>query len=539
MAQATAAVDTPLRTPLRPERRIYRWRLWLPVLLIAGAIVYIAVIAMNWPFREQAVINVLEQRSLRTVTVGRFYRTYFPPGCTAEDVRFLHRKHKEKQPLITVQKLVLVTGYSRILLLQDRLSLVRVTDMHVTVPPTAPGQPNPVMPLTYTKSAPSIKIDRIIADGSILDFLSSQTDKKPYRLVIDKLRLDGIGNNLPMPYNALISNQMPPGKIRSAGVFGTWNPKDPGSTPVQGNYSFEKANLGVFGGLSGTLFSSGSFRGTLREIGVRGTADVPDFKVQDASHQRELRVAYRAAVNGTNGDTKLEEVTARFDETTAYFRGLVAKGGGGDGKTAAIDMWTERGRVEDILRLFISAKTAPMSGAFTFSGHAEIPPGPEPFLRRLKLTGDFGVAGGKFANARTESDLTRLSDSSHQSNEQPSEQPAGNVLSDLKGHGVAENGMATLSNVSFTIPGAKTWIHGTYGLIDYKVDLRGTLLTTGSPSKATTGFKSLVVKVITPLFKKKHEQKLVPIKLTGSYSKIDAALDLGRGEQMKSQNEQY
>src|SRR5579875_181096 len=297
MAQAVAKVESLSQGAPPPPRGKIRWHLWIPSFVIAGLMVYIAVIAMNWPFTQQSLINVLQERSMRTVTIGRFSRTYFPPGCSAEDIQFLHRKHKEKQPLITVRKLVLVTSYSRIFLLRERLLLVRIINMHVIVPPNTPGQPNPVMPLTYSKSAPSIKIDRIVADGAILDFLSS-AGKKPYRLLIDKLRLDGIGDNLPMPYRTVISSQMPPGKIRSTGVFGTWNPKDPGSTPTQGNYTFENANLAAFGGISGTLFSSGNFKGTLRSIGVQGTANVPDFKVQDTSHQRQVAVAYRATVNG-------------------------------------------------------------------------------------------------------------------------------------------------------------------------------------------------------------------------------------------------
>jgi hypothetical protein len=530
MAQAATAVHSLPQTVRQPPlfRRI-RWRLWIPAALGTLALIYIVVIALNWPFTQQAVIDALQERSLRTVTIGHFYRTFFPPGCTAEDIRFQHRKHKEKAPLITVRKLVLVTTYLRIATLQERLSLVRIMDMHVTVPPSEPGQPNSVMPLTYSKSAPSIKIDRIIADGAVLDFLS-KTGTKPYRLMIDKLRLDGIGNNLPMAYKTLISNETPPGKIRSSGVFGTWNPKDPGSTPLHGNYTFENANLAAFGGISGTLFSSGNFQGTLREVRVQGTAKVPNFKIYDTSHERQLAVAYHAIVDGTKGDTKLEEVSARFDRTTAEFKGSVAGSGQASGKIASIDMWTNNGRVEDILRLFISAKTAPLTGAFTFAGHVDIPPGPGPFLRRIKMSGDFGVAGGKFANRETESDLTRLSDSAEKHHDSAAEQPAVSVLSDLKGHGSAVNGIATLTNISFSMPGAKARMHGTYGLIDYKVDLHGTLLTTGNPSDATTGFKAFMVKVITPVFKKKHSAKLVPFKITGSYSNVNMSLDLGRGK---------
>src|SRR5580765_2819547 len=98
MAQA-AAVNSPSQSALGPPRRRSRWKVWIPTAAFAGAAVYIVIIAMNWPFTQWAVIDVLQQRSLRAVTIGRFDRTYFPPGCIAEDVRFLHRKHKEKPPL--------------------------------------------------------------------------------------------------------------------------------------------------------------------------------------------------------------------------------------------------------------------------------------------------------------------------------------------------------------------------------------------------------------------------------------------------------
>lgn len=530
MAQAATAINPLGQSVMGPTHRpARRWLLWAVVGIGIVATIYVAVIALNWPFTRQAVIDALQERSGRSVTIGHFTRTYFPPGCVAEDIRFLRRKHKEEQPLITVHRLVLVTGYSRVLTLQERLSLVRVFDMHVLVPPSEPGEPNPIVPLTYSKSGAAIKIDRIIADGATLDFLS-KTGKKPYRLIVDKLRLDGVGNNLPMAYKTLISNQLPPGKIRSTGEFGTWNPKDPGSTPLHGIYTFENANLAAFGGVSGTLLSSGSFKGVLRDIAVQGNATVPNFKVHDTSHERQLTVAYRAVVDGTTGDTRLNDVSARFNHTTAGFRGAVAKSDGTNGKTASIDFWTNNGQVEDILLLFISSDRAPMSGAFTFAGHVDIPGGPEPFLQRMKLNGDFGVAGGKFANAETERDLTRLSDSSPKHKKDSAEEPSANVLSDLKGHGSAVNGTATLSSISFTIPHAKASMHGTYGLMDYKLNLHGTLVTTGDPSQTTTGFRSLMVKVITPFFKKKRGAKMVPFKITGSYSNLDMSLDLGSGD---------
>jgi AsmA-like C-terminal region len=529
MEQTAVAEARLSETASTPPRHFVRkhWRALALAALIIGAAIYGIVIALNWPFEKQTITEVLEGRSARQVTIAKFYKTYFPPGCVAEEIHFLHRVHKEKEPLITVQRLVMTTTYGRILTLQRRLTLVRVFNMHVTVPPSEPGKPNPIMPLTYNgKSGASVVIDRTIADGAILDFLSKESGKKPFRLMIDKLRLDGIGNNEPMFYRAIISNQMPPGKIQSTGVFGTWNPKNPGSTPVRGTYRFDNANLLSFGGVSGTLSSTGKFSGTLNHINVDGTTDIPNFKVTDTSHTRRLTTEFKAVVDGTKGDTFLNDVTAHFDRTTVKFKGSVAGEEGKSGKLTKLDMFEQTGRIEDLLDLFISAKTAPMTGNVTFQGHFELPPGSDPFVQRMKLEGDFGVDAGKFTDKDTEADVTRLSESAEKKRKPTVENPE-TVLSDLKGHAIATNGVATLSHLSFTVPGAKATLEGTYNLMNYAVSLHGTLVTTGQPGDATTGFKSFLVKAITPFFKKRHCEKVVPFKLTGKYGNVNCGLDLG------------
>lgn len=498
-------------------------------LLLAGAVavgafaVECLVLAANWPFTKQSVIDILQERSARSVLIGGFRRTYFPPGCVAENIQFLHRLHKEKVPLITVRRLVITSSWPRMLSLRQRLTLVRIFDMNVTVPPSEPGKPNPVMPLTYSgKSGASIVVDRTIADGAVLTFLPKDPSKKPFRLTIDKLRLDGIGNNEPMFYRTIISTYMPPGKIRSTGVFGTWNPKDPGNTPLHGTYSFDDANLAAFGGISGTLSSKGSFEGTLRHVNVAGTANVPDFKVTDTSHSRQVTTGFQAIVDGTKGDTYLTSATGRFDRTTVEFKGSIAGQEGRPGKVASFDLAETSGRVEDLLDLFISAKLPPMTGSVTFRGHVDIPPGEAQLIERMKLVGDFGVGAGKFTDRGTEGDVWRLSESADK-REKGREDPA-TVLSDLRGHAVAANGVTTLTHLAFTVPGAKAVMHGTYNLVNYSVDLKGTLITTGQPGDATTGVKSLFVKALTPFFKHRHGNKVVPFKITGNYH--DPALNL-------------
>lgn len=528
-----ASTTAPAKQEAKPQKSspkrflARRWWLIAALILIGLLLIDIALLLFNWPFTEQAVIDVLQERSVRSVTINRFYKTYWPPGCVAESISFLHRKHKNKPPLITIQKLVIKGNYAGLLTISRNLSKVVVVGMHVTVPPPEPnGGPNPVMPLTESKKAgPSMVIGTVVADGTILDFLPSEPGNKPFRLMIDKLALNGVGNNKPLSYRTVISNTVPPGKIRSSGVFGTWNAENPASTPVNGSYTFQDANLAYFSDLSGTLFSSGKFTGTLGRMEVVGTAGVPNFHLTDTGHTTKLSTEFQAAVNATNGDTTLENVTAHLDQTTVLFKGSVSGQPGEKGKTVSLDIFEPHGRIEDLLDLFIAAKRAPMTGTVTFRAHAEVPPAPEDFVKKLKMTGDFGVDAGKFTDRETQASINRLSEGSTK-NKKGEQEDAETALSDLKGHAVVDNGIATLSHVSFRVPGATAWMHGTYGLYDpYKVDLHGHLLT-DKPSSATTGFKSFLLKALTPFLRKKGKERIVPFKITGTYQKTQTGLDL-------------
>jgi len=71
-------------------------------------------------------------------------------------------------------------------------------------------------------------------------------------------------------------------------------------------------------------------------------------------------------------------------------------------------------------------------------------------------------------------------------------------------------------------------VRGTYNLLNRRVDLQGTLDTKGNLSDATTGFKALVVKAITPLFKKKKSVRIVPFQITGAYGNTSVGIDWKR-----------
>jgi hypothetical protein len=484
-------------------------------------------LSLAWPFTRQALIDVLQERSIRSVTIERFHITYLPPGCVAEGISFLHRKHKNKPPLITISKLEVRGSYWGMITPHKRLSSVRVYGMHVTVPPPDPnGGPNPVMPLTQSTSGPSVIIGTVIADGAVLDFIQKNPANPPVHLVLHKLALDGVGKDKPLNYRAVIYTPSPAGTIESSGRFGTWNPDTPALTPINGWYRYLHGDLGMYKAISGTLHSQGIFDGMLGQINVTGKADVPDFHVTDSSHTRDLAADFRAVVNATDGNVFLNDVLARFDRSTVRFNGAIEGHPGDNGKVVSLEMTSGSARIENLLNLFIEAKRPPLTGNINFVSHFDLPPNPRSFVTGMELKGRFGVGSGKFTNAQIQSSLSRVSENAAKKDGLPLEDPA-TLVSKLQGKAMVENGVAHLSDLSLRVPGAEASLTGTYNLVNYDIDLHGTLITDGSASAATTGFKSFLLKAASPFLKKKSGKQTVPFKITGNYHKVQIGLDIG------------
>ncbi|MDQ2950005.1 MAG: AsmA-like C-terminal region-containing protein [Acidobacteriota bacterium] len=494
-------------------------------------IVGLSLLAKKWPFTRQAITSALQEGTARTVEIGSFRQTYFPPGCVAENVRFLRHDHPGGPPIITLQKMVVEASYANLLTFTRHVSQVHVTGMHVTVPPRGSGpdgQKQSVMPLTRGKPGQTLSIGKIIADGAVLEFMPGKPDREPYRIEIQKLELSDVGGQGPMDYRSMLAISQPPGEIHSTGKFGPWNPDDPGSTPVSGSYAMDNAKLGVFKGIDGTLSSKGTFQGALDRVDVKGKSDVPDFHVTRSTHTLHISTDFEAVVNGTDGDTTLENVKSSLLRSMVLSSGSVAGKEGQKGKTMALDMSVHEGRIQDLLLLFIKSPQPAISGTVSLHAKVEVPPDARPFLHKLRMEGDFGIGAGKLANVKNQDAINKVSESARGETKKDQEVDPQTVLSDLRGHAVVRNGIANLSHVSFRVAGADAAVSGTYNLLNEEIDLQGTLATNGKLSDATSGFKSVMLKVINPFFKKKEGVKMIPFKITGTYAHPMVALDFGR-----------
>src|SRR5581483_2164509 len=231
-------------------------------------------------------------------------------------------------------------------------------------------------------------IQTIIADGTQLEIEPKIEGKDPLLFDIQKLTLHDVGPRRPLAFNAVLTNAKPPGMIYSQGNFGPWQRDDPRSTAVSGSYKFQDADLGVFKGIGGILSSVGQYQGVLQQINVEGTTDTPNFALKRGGQPVHLTTKFHSVVNGTDGDTILDPVDARFLNSEFICRGGVVHRQGEPGKTVDLDAVAPHARMEDILRLVVGGSPV-LTGAVNFKTKILIPPGHEDVMDKLHLNGTF------------------------------------------------------------------------------------------------------------------------------------------------------
>jgi hypothetical protein len=120
-----------------PSRRLFgRKLLWIGgVIFLAVILTPLILLAADWPFTRDAISRALQEASGRPVEIGSFTRTYFPPGCRAEGVRFMHLHHPGAPPLITIDRLTIQGSFTGMLTSPKRLTAVHIVGMQIKIPP--------------------------------------------------------------------------------------------------------------------------------------------------------------------------------------------------------------------------------------------------------------------------------------------------------------------------------------------------------------------------------------------------------------------
>ena len=386
--------------------------------------------------------------------------------------------------------------------------------------------------VTFSTQHSTIVVDKLVADGALVDFASRDPGKAPLRFEVHKALLHDVAMGKPIRVPAKAPQSAAPASLRPTASLEPGQRGPPGETPISGEFVFEQANLGVYGGIGGISSSKGKYGGQLKHIDISGSTNVPDFVVKSGGHKVKLVTQFDAYVDAIHGDTFLKHVNARFGQTTLAVTGSVAGAKNGKGKIALLSLTSRQGRIEDLLGLFVKSSRSPMSGAVAFKAEVEIPSGKEPFLQKVSLKGNFGVGEGTFSQAETQKSVNELSAGARGEKMEDAE----TVLTDLKGVVVLKNGIATFSQLSFGVPGAGAHMYGTYNLLNEKVDLHGRMRVDTKISKTASGVKSFLLKAIDPIFKKKNRGEVVPVHITGTYENPQFGLDLTKSKPAEPQN---
>jgi hypothetical protein len=457
------------------------------------------------------------------------------PGLHAEGTGLVvrYKGRRDIPPLISVKTVTIDADLAG--LWRKHVRHVNLDGLDIQIPPHEDGpsggarQDDREVRNVAHETARQVVIDQVVADQAQLTILPREPEKSPKVWYMHELHVQSVGANSKMPFQTLLTNAVPPGQIKTSGSFGPWRREDPGLTPLEGVFTFENADLSVFKGISGILSARGSYSGALATIDVKGQTDTPDFMVNISGHTVPLKTRYQARVNGTNGDTTLEEIDATFLRTSLVARGGVFDVKGVRGRRVTLDVDMQSGRLEDIMRLSVKTPQPPMTGSLRLRTKLDLPPGDRDIIEKLKLDGAFAIGGGRFTNAAVQQkieDLSRRASGRKTNGNGPDATPR-NVTSDFSGRFTLGTGTLTLAKLTFDVPGAIVELNGQYSLRSETLDFSGNLFMDAKVSETTTGWKSLALKMVDPLFRK-NGRTIIPIEIAGTRDDPSFGIDVRR-----------
>ncbi len=463
------------------------------------------------PFTKAGSVDRLQHILNATVEIKSFRQTYFPyAGYVAEGVT-VHQKQSpgtSVQPFVSVNRLTVQASYFGLFHKPHRLSTVVAEGVHIVIPDSGIN----ILSQSSEKTDPVI-IAELRIEQAILDVASSTHEPGPLRFGVHSARFLNVGPHATVAFSSSVHIPEPPGEVETKGWIGPWR-DDHGnvrSTPISGSYVLRAANLGHYASLDGILSSQGEFLGTLAWLSVKGSTNTPDFGVRESGHHFHIKTRFTGSVDLKNGDVDITALQADLGKTMLVATAKVA----GAPKTVSLNVIRGKGDVQDLILLFSKAPRSPILGPISFTAKAALPPGDRPFTERVRLAGTFDIDRAHFTAPNTQQGVDKLSADSQGEHSTLAED--NDTVSDLDGQVALKDGIARFSQVTFSVPGATADMAGTYSLLDKRVRFDGKMRMKATLSQATTGAKSVFLKILDPFYKKKGAGAELPVQMDGIY----------------------
>lgn len=477
------------------------------------------------PTARDTVVRALEQKMQSDVELESA-EVSFMPGASAvlRKLKLRHHGRTDVPPFIEIDEAHVFTDYFALTAKPLRIDRVVLKGLRIHIPPKEPGQPRfMARSAGKGKPAPEFVISRVIADGTVLTILPRDPAREPLVWEMKKLALRSAGPKEAMHFDTILTNAKPPGEIVSQGRFGPWNAESLGDTPVNGEFTFDKADLSVFNGIAGILSSKGNYHGVLGRIETNGTTDTPDFRLGETGNKVPLKTEFHAIVDGTDGDTYLRAVKAMLGSTPIVCEGSVSGQPGVKGKTIELQTSIASGRIDDLLRLAVPMPKPPLAGQIRLRAKLVIPPGDVDVVRKLRLAGKFSMDQVRFTDKEIQDKLIGMS---QRAQGKPKQEPETPITSHFDGNFAVARGTIRLDKLLFTIPGAEVQLAGKYGMRSEEIEFTGRLRMQARVSQTFTGVKRWLLKPVDPFFAKDGAGAVIPIKIGGTRTQPQFGLNM-------------
>lgn len=498
------------------------WVKWTLISATATLFVIVGVsfLLLRPAYLEATIEDQLEERLGVDVSIGEVQLKFSPrPTLLASDIVFNLRQRNRPAFIRVAQVSTEIGPFS---IWRGHVARLEARGLDITVPPRAGEQAKSDGP--PRKLDTDIIVDRLEAFDAKLTLERAEPDKEPLVFDIHQLSFTDVGVDRVMPFEAVLTNPVPEGRVETTGQIGPWNPQDPTAIALRGQYTFKLVNLASIPGIGGALTSEGKYEGQLTAIAVNGTATTPDFNLELGGRRLPLHAAFRARVDGSDGSTVLEHVDAKLNDTPMVVQGKIDNLPGPGRRHIALTADITSGRIEDLLALVIDAQPA-LSGEVSLRTSVVLPPGTGPVRDRLALDGSFGLPGTAFSDPTVRAKLAEFSRRSLGRNAETTGAP---VQGRLVGRFKLASGVLSLQALTFAVPGAEVRVRGSYSLKAARLDLSGDVRMEATLSKAAGGWKGVMLKPFDWWFRRDGAGAVIPITITGDPSKPNVGVSIRR-----------
>ncbi len=452
------------------------------------------------------------------------------------------RDGKTVPPMLVVRDFMFRVSLHDLLRLRARVARVTVQGLEVRIPPHSG---HAILNPEQAKARPPrihLVFGKIECGDARLIIETDKPGKDPLVFDIKSLELTDAGIDQPMLYTADVINPRPVGDVHAFGHIGPWQGADPRSTPIDGHFLFEHAELGSIKGLGGTLSATGEFNGQLGHINIDGTTDTPDFSLDVSNHPEPLLTHFQAFVDGTTGDTTLTNVQAKLKDSEFTTAGSIVRvhdpAGRGEGHDISLSVEMAGGHIQDLLQLGMKTEPPVMRGVVALRAKLHIPPGDVRVAQKMQIAGDLRVQSVEFTNAKLQDRIDGLSlraQGKPQEVKAVSHDGKAEVASQMSIDFTLANAVLLAKSLRYQVPGAQVQLAGVYSLDGKVFEFRGHVRTEATASQMVSGWKSTLIRPFDGLLKKNGAGVELPIAVSGASGDVKFGLAMHGADETAEQ----